>query len=422
MLILSLFIVSLKHKSLLEQEEEKTASLATIYANRFASELKNIEQESNLLRDTIVLEKGNITEEQYPTLASLIYKKEYYNVAFLPNGIVSYAYPEQENKKSIGHNVLTDENTKVDAIKAKESKENIFSGPYILKQGIYAIIARNPVYYIENNEEKFWGFVAIAIDPNIIIQQTNVADLIDFNYEICIKSTYKNEVKEFYKSTNFNAEKALSGHTIAIGQGRWNFSLYNNEQNTNIKKFTALLLLAYSSFSLLIFFAIRYFEKKQKSAFEKSLHDPLTTIYNHIGLNYFAQKKERWQNKAFTLFYLNINKFNQVNNKYGFEIGNKLLQSFARRLKEEFTEETFLARQEDDTFIIIIDQSLDQYACRQIQSRIQSLTEEKFFINTKHIKISVSIGFASAPKEGENFDKILSKANARMSYFKELSD
>ncbi len=422
LLILSALAIGTRYENLMRSEKEKTASLATIYANRFADELNTIISETDIIEEVLLLSKATPDKEQFEKLAQLIYNPlDYIAVSFLPQGVVEYAYPPELNKASLGHNVLVDDITKLEAIKAKQSGETVFSGPYVLKQGMLAIIARNPVYYTVNNEQVFWGFVAVAIDPSTLIAKTGIGDLLDFSYEINIESTYMNEKNEFYKSENFAIDQAFASHDIRIGQGEWRFTVYNRDAFFYEIIQLVILALACISLSLLLYLFVRKIEKRKQNSFEKSCIDTLTSLNNIKALHYYAKQREDWSKNGFTLFYLDLDKFKNINKKYSFEIGNKLLISFAKRLQEQFTEDTFLARIKDDEFIVLIPKSLEEYACLQIQNLILNMAEETYFIDTNHINISVSIGFASYPRDGNSFNEVMSKADENMYHYKEIS-
>lgn len=80
-------------------------------------------------------------------------------IQFLDSGVIIANYPLAGNEVVIGYDILADSTRNQEAILAIESKRLFFAGPFALRQGGEAIVARLPIY----EEGEFIGFAAALI-------------------------------------------------------------------------------------------------------------------------------------------------------------------------------------------------------------------------------------------------------------------
>ncbi|MCP4110815.1 MAG: GGDEF domain-containing protein, partial [Desulfobacteraceae bacterium] len=86
-------------------------------------------------------------------------------------------------------------------------------------------------------------------------------------------------------------------------------------------------------------------------------HDALTGLYNRKAfleeLRAVLLCAKRHENRKF-LFFLDLDRFKQVNDVYGHEAGDKLLKEVAARLRESVRETDHVCRLGGDEFTIIL--------------------------------------------------------------------
>ncbi|HIB36619.1 CHASE domain-containing protein [Mesonia sp.] len=91
----------------------------------------------------------------------------------VPNGVVQYVYPYEENKGAIGLNILKYKYSQKEAYKAIESRKMYFAGPLRFKQGGFGIIGRLPVFV----EDEFWGYSAVMIKLETFLEKSGINEL-----------------------------------------------------------------------------------------------------------------------------------------------------------------------------------------------------------------------------------------------------
>ena len=99
--------------------------------------------------------------------------------------------------------------------KAIERKQMFFAGPLELKQGGLAIVGRLPVF----KKDEFWGFVAVLIDFENLIDQSGLEDLASDQY--LFQFSRKNpltEKEEFFLKKDNLCKIGIDSFNIAYYQ------------------------------------------------------------------------------------------------------------------------------------------------------------------------------------------------------------
>jgi diguanylate cyclase (GGDEF)-like protein len=142
--------------------------------------------------------------------------------------------------------------------------------------------------------------------------------------------------------------------------------------------------------------------------------DILTSIHNRrFVLQTFPKFLVRMDksNEKFSLFLIDVDDFKKINDTYGHEMGDKVLQYISNILLSNTTKKDIVARWAGDEFLIISpssgEQSLDEII-KQISYALKKLSEE---IN---IDVSVSIGASVYPNDARTLDALLHTADCKM--------
>jgi diguanylate cyclase (GGDEF)-like protein len=153
-------------------------------------------------------------------------------------------------------------------------------------------------------------------------------------------------------------------------------------------------------------------ESEQK-LYYLAFNDPLTGLQNRercIGdLNY------RFENELQgTTFYLDIDKFDMINNIYGHAIADRILIGAANRLEEMMSDVGKVYRINSDKFGIIIDTKYTQDEVEAFAEKIMGLIARPFEIEDKAIDITTCIAVTLFPDHGYNIEEILNNTDIAM--------
>jgi len=127
-----------------------------------------------------------------------------------------------------------------------------------------------------------------------------------------------------------------------------------------------------------------------------------------------ALMRARRDAEPFSLLYLDLNGFKQVNDRYGHLAGDLLLKEFARRLTACVREVDTVARIGGDEFVVLLERcAISEYANVVIE-KIRNAMQPPVEIIGIDLHIEPSIGAAHYPADGENEAQLLRHADAAM--------
>ncbi|MBP0048064.1 diguanylate cyclase [Marinobacterium sp. AK62] len=129
---------------------------------------------------------------------------------------------------------------------------------------------------------------------------------------------------------------------------------------------------------------------------EESLTDPLTGLGNRRFLLQSIEGRKRWMaDHHIAVITADLDHFKKVNDQYGHDKGDQVLQEFARLLEECCREDDYLVRSGGEEFIAIC-QLANAEDVAQVVERIRRKTAESRFADGL-IRATCSIGFIVTP-------------------------
>jgi len=158
-------------------------------------------------------------------------------------------------------------------------------------------------------------------------------------------------------------------------------------------------------------------ERKQarKKLISLSLYDPLTKLPNR-ALFYDRMSQEiayaKREQKKFALMFLDLNNFKKVNDKFGHDIGEKLLQEVAKKLNELLRETDTIFPLGVGEFIILLPRlGQPREIVVGVTRKILHSLDEPFLIVGNQIHVNISIGIALYPDDGEKGEVLIKSAD-----------
>ncbi|CAN7161568.1 EAL domain-containing protein [Rhizobium sp. LjRoot254] len=161
-------------------EEGKIRQAATEELGRISTRLENnINGNVKLVQGYVAaLEtEPDMSQARYTQLGSHIIKGDtsIKNVAAAPDFVVSLVYPVKGNEKAIGLDYTKNEAQRAAALKVRDTRRMLLTGPVKLVQGGEAVIARFPVINVlPDGSDRFWGIVSAVIDVNKLYAESGL--------------------------------------------------------------------------------------------------------------------------------------------------------------------------------------------------------------------------------------------------------
>ena len=161
-----------------------------------------------------------------------------------------------------------------------------------------------------------------------------------------------------------------------------------------------------------------------ETLWQRATHDPLTGLPNrrhfHEQLQQAVVRAARHGGGLGVLF-VDVDRFKQVNDEFGHEVGDKLLVEIARRMGTALRDADFVGRLGGDEFAVLLEplrQAEDaDIVARKIEAAVKVVVA---IAGGRSILPAVSIGLSLYPRDGDSAEALLSSADQAMYAVKRL--
>lgn len=225
-----------------------------------------------------------------------------------------------------------------------------------------------------------------------------------------LKNTFSKEYEENRLDDIFNEkaflDKSRDSQEIANSQrNRW-YDIYS----TTIRWVDGTQVILYATHDIT--------DKKiyQKKIEKQAYTDFLTGLYNRMC----CEKDLAWHideakknNAKGALLYLDLDDFKHINDGLGHQYGDVLLKAISHSLKRIEGIDNTCYRMGGDEFVIIIPpNSINRFDA--IVEQIRKIFEKPWFLKDADYYCTMSMGIVNFPKEGENVQELIKKADIAM--------
>ena len=152
-------------------------------------------------------------------------------------------------------------------------------------------------------------------------------------------------------------------------------------------------------------------QKTRADFFEKeSRFDPLTKITNRRGFDHLSKKARADFENSFALIAIDLDKFKSINDTYGHDAGDAVLQHFAEMTKKTLRGSDFVSRFGGEEFVVLLPQS-DNVGAVTVATKIaECLKENPLNYNGVSIPFTFSAGAVNWPPN-ETFESAAKRAD-----------
>lgn len=147
----------------------------------------------------------------------------------------------------------------------------------------------------------------------------------------------------------------------------------------------------------------------QEELYRLLTRDPITGLANRR--EFFEQlekvvEKSKKQDKKFGLFFLDLQRFKELNDSLGHQAGDQMLKEVAARLQSIKKENDALARLGGDEFAILVSDCASELDLAITIERIQKAVESPLSLNGHQITPNICIGAAVFPNDGTDAETL----------------
>ena len=152
-----------------------------------------------------------------------------------------------------------------------------------------------------------------------------------------------------------------------------------------------------------------------------ALHDKLTGLPNRFLLDDRLEQavfRAGRSDRAFALLFVDLDRFKPVNDSFGHRIGDELLKSVARRLRDCVRKGDTVARTGGDEFVIVLSDIGKASDAASISGKVLDQLTRPFQIEGNALNISCSIGISVFPDDGRDVATLMINADKAMYHAK----
>ena len=151
-------------------------------------------------------------------------------------------------------------------------------------------------------------------------------------------------------------------------------------------------------------------------------YDTLTGLASRGYLNRRLKEmigSAKRRNSGFSLYFIDLDAFKDVNDSLGHEAGDQLLVEIGQRLKATSRESDFVARLGGDEFCVLLEDLTDEADVAQVAERYVRAIEQMLVINHKSYRPQASIGISRFPMDGGSSKELMQAGDNAMYAAKE---
>ena len=148
-----------------------------------------------------------------------------------------------------------------------------------------------------------------------------------------------------------------------------------------------------------------------------SQHDPLTGLPNRTLFRDSLQQAlatARRQLTRLALVFIDLDKFKPVNDRFGHQMGDRVLQEAAGRMRQAVRESDSVARIGGDEFVLLLPLVDSEQDAITVALKVRELLAAPMLIDGHEVRISCSSGVALFPDHAGDADQLMSLADSAM--------
>lgn len=403
-----------------KMETAQMEQLVMINGNKINNVISKLLYKTQVLAALAVQSDG--TAENFTQVAATVLDDpSIKNVLLAPGGVVSEVYPLEGNEAVIGLDFFAPGKGNKEAMEARDSGQLVLGGPFDLVQGGQALVGRLPVYTKESDGQKsFWGIVSVTLNYPQALDEVGLEQLQQqgYAYEIWRVNPDTNERQIIANSAyKYDRSARFVEKDISILNAKWSFRI---SPVTMWYRYPETWILGISGFiisCMIAFFAINIKNLKQmKNELEiLTTIDPLTGALNRRGFLIALDEMMKVPDQKLTLCYMDLNRFKNINDQYGHNAGDKILQKFSETFMRYAEKNYLFARIGGDEFIQVFIGEEAQAKMDSFFNQIRiELKYSGILCGEEEIPLEFSCGKAVFPEQGKTVDELLSAADSDM--------
>ena len=249
--------------------------------------------------------------------------------------------------------------------------------------------------------------------------------------------TYVNDVAQ--KETGYTKEELIGQNPRILKSGansaefynemhkalnsgkKWDGEFVNKRKDGSFYHEKASIMPIFQNNKLVNYLAIKlnitdYIEAKREVE-HMAYHDSLTSLPNRANIENYLENRLKVasrQDTKIALLFIDLDRFKNINDTLGHDIGDELLIEVSKRLKLAVRKSDMLSRFGGDEFAVVIDGLDDNYYITHICEKIINSFHKPIQTKQHLLNITLSIGISIFPNDANDITTLLKYADIAM--------
>ena len=155
-------------------------------------------------------------------------------------------------------------------------------------------------------------------------------------------------------------------------------------------------------------------QKNEEKLQTLKLRDPLTGLINRsMFMDRLKQAMARipWHKRFIAIASIDLDQFNKVNDNYGREAGDAVLEAVAKRLEKILRGGDTIARDENDRFLLFLNDMANPADISIVAEKMLASIRQPINVDDNLIEVTASMGISIYPTDGKDASFIVNKSN-----------
>ncbi len=409
-MLISLVIVGLQVHWQVQSEHSRMELIADEYMNYSQLMLADIEQNAQYAGALVVRQNGQVGDFSEAARNIVQNDTAVQRAALAPQGILQPGYPL--NDADGGRRILEDASW---GAAARWSRDNgrmviVSGGDSSLRTALW------PVYLNQAGGRTFWGFVVLEFLPQDFMQQAGRENESSHPaaYEVSCAEPWQGSEQLLVRSSEALLASPVERNAVG-GSNRLHLKLSPIGSWIDFVLVGELLFLSLFVSSMIAGVALLFYElhQEKREFAQQAFTDELTGLWNRRRFTMLLKEACRAK-EPFLLCYIDIDHFKAVNDTYGHDIGDLLLQAAGKRLTESLGPEDMLFRIGGDEFVAFLDDPGSDEERQRRMAVFQEKMKKPFKLDGIILDMNISTGYVLYPRDAGDSETLLRMADQRM--------
>ncbi|MGI0483737.1 putative bifunctional diguanylate cyclase/phosphodiesterase, partial [Geminocystis sp. CENA526] len=293
-----------------------------------------------------------------------------------------------------------------------------------IKSYIFSFSERDSIENALRESEEKYRAVVRQISEGIILIDPITKQIIEANNAYCTLIGYTNqEILSLKLSDLVATDSEISDSIIRkVIHDRLNItqeSIHRHKEGGLINVEVNISTIYYSAKEFICYAVRDITERKlaEEMLRYQACHDLLTELANRNLFNEQLHKtiaRAQRYKYQFAIMFIDLDRFKNVNDTLGHDIGDKLLQEVAHQIRDCLRNSDLIARWGGDEFTILLSEIKHPHDVAVVANRILQSLKQPFLIMEYQLRAYLSIGIAIYPQDGDNLETLLKNADTAL--------